>query len=244
MTRVSLLLILLIPIICFSQETVEREYFDSDWSPCDSTIAKHIKEYTFSDSIEGPGAIKKLTVDNHLISAYAYSNVFSEIKHGHCMSFFDSDTVKYNLNYRNDQLDGDILTYYSSGQTKRADYYTNGELIEGACYSASGEVIDWFPFEVLPEYKGGLQGLMKFLAANTTYPKKARRKGIQGTVYVTFVVTKTGKVADERILKSVHPLLDEEAMRVTGIMQDWIPGTIDGVPTNISFNLPIRFAFR
>lgn len=94
----------------------------------------------------------------------------------------------------------------------------------------------------MPEFPGGLNNLMKFIQNNLEYPSSASREGIQGKVYVRFIVDKIGRVKAPIILKSVHPLLDEEAKRVVNLMPSWKPGRKNGRVVNVFYTLPIQFA--
>ena len=97
------------------------------------------------------------------------------------------------------------------------------------------------PVEIMPEFPGGEEALMDFIRQETRYPKAARDKGIQGRVFVQFVIDTAGQVIEARILRGVHALLDEEALRVINAMPDWSPGTQRGKPVRVSYNLPINF---
>ena len=93
----------------------------------------------------------------------------------------------------------------------------------------------------MPEFKGGKQGLVKYLSENIRYPESARRKNIEGKVFVSFVVGSDGKVKDCKIAKSVSSELDKEALRVIKRMPKWKPGEQHGKPIPVSYTLPINF---
>ena len=95
--------------------------------------------------------------------------------------------------------------------------------------------------EKQPSFKGGQDGLAKFLTENIKYPAEAKEKGIQGKVFVAFVVMADGSVTDVKIIQGVGGGCDEEAMRVAKMMPKWNPGTEKGKPVNVAFNLPINF---
>jgi TonB family protein len=86
--------------------------------------------------------------------------------------------------------------------------------------------------------------MMKFLARTTIYPKEAAEKGIQGTVFVQFVVNKEGKVSNVKTIQSVDPILDAEAIRVAKSMPDWTPGKQNGHLVRVVFTLPVKFALQ
>jgi len=92
-----------------------------------------------------------------------------------------------------------------------------------------------------PQFPGGEDSLMSFLKTNLRYPEEARLAWIQGRVFVGFLVEHTGKIKDIRILSSVNPQLDDEALRVAHLMPDWIPGMIGETNVDVQFILPIEF---
>ncbi len=83
---------------------------------------------------------------------------------------------------------------------------------------------------------------MMFIAKNLKYPYEAYTRKITGTVYLRFVVTKTGNIGEIQVLKSAHTLLDNEAIRVVKSMSAWKPGEIDGLPVDVWFIIPIKFS--
>lgn len=95
--------------------------------------------------------------------------------------------------------------------------------------------------EVFPQFEGGQHAMSQFLYQHVKYPKGAMKKGIQGYVHVKFIVRKDGSVTDVEPLKSVHPLLDAEAVRVVKEMPKWIPGKMHGKNVDASYVLTIAF---
>jgi protein TonB len=90
-------------------------------------------------------------------------------------------------------------------------------------------------------YPGGDAARQNFLRENLKYPAIARESGIQGTVYVTFVVERDGSLTDIKILRGIGGGCDEEAMRVVKMMPKWAPGKQRGKPVRCQFNMPIKF---
>lgn len=95
--------------------------------------------------------------------------------------------------------------------------------------------------ERTPEFPGGEAELYRFMAMNIKYPAEAMDAGQEGRVVVGFTVQADGKVTDPRILRGVCPALDREALRIVGMMPDWIPATRDGQPLNCSMAVPVQF---
>ena len=94
---------------------------------------------------------------------------------------------------------------------------------------------------VQPEFKGGMEALIKFLSENITYPEKAKNDNVAGKVFVSFVISKSGKVKDAKVLKSDNEVFNAEALRVVKSMPDWTPGTKGGKKADIEMTLPISF---
>ncbi|HOI32089.1 MAG: energy transducer TonB [Bacteroidales bacterium] len=92
-----------------------------------------------------------------------------------------------------------------------------------------------------PEFPGGEAALMAYFANNIRYPSGARELGIQGTVYVSFVVEPDGSVSQIEVLRGIGGGCDEEAVRVVQNMPLWKPGKQRNIPVRVRFNLPVRF---
>lgn len=114
---------------------------------------------------------------------------------------------------------------------------------------------NWMPVEIptieetpvdfaedMPEFVGGLKEMYAFLSNTINYPKRDVAAGIEGTVYVQFIVGKDGKIKDASIKRGVSETLDKEAIRVVKAMPDWIPGKQRGRVVNVRYVLPIKFS--
>jgi len=98
--------------------------------------------------------------------------------------------------------------------------------------------------EEMPSFPGGEEARLRFLSENIRYPQMAREAGIQGTVFLTFVVERDGSVTDVRIVRGIGGGCDEEAVRVTRNMPRWSPGRQRGQPVRVQFSMPIRFVLN
>jgi protein TonB len=92
-----------------------------------------------------------------------------------------------------------------------------------------------------PEFQGGMAKMYEYLNKNIIYPEMAKENGIQGKVFVQFVVWKDGTIRDIKVVKGVHKTLDKEAKRVIKAMPKWKPGKQRGKKVNARFTLPIKF---
>jgi protein TonB len=98
--------------------------------------------------------------------------------------------------------------------------------------------------EEMPSFPGGEAERNKFLAENIVYPQQATENGIQGTVYVSFVVDSKGNVTDVKVLRGIGGGCDEEALRVVKMMPQWHPGKQNGKLVRVLFNMPIYFKLQ
>jgi protein TonB len=95
-----------------------------------------------------------------------------------------------------------------------------------------------------PEFPGGDKALVKWLGSHLNYPAMAQRMGIEGQVVVEFTVGMDGRVADVKVVKSLHKLCDQEAIRLVKSMPPWTPGESNGVRVVARRTLPIRFVLQ
>ncbi len=102
----------------------------------------------------------------------------------------------------------------------------------------------FFIVENMPEFPGGELALRKFIANAIKYPVIAQENGIQGKVYVNFVVDKDGAVTQARIARGVDQSLDKEALRVVNSLPKWKPGMQRGKPVRVSYTVPISFVLQ
>ncbi|MFZ4398840.1 MAG: TonB family protein [Bacteroidales bacterium] len=106
------------------------------------------------------------------------------------------------------------------------------------------EVVDNEIFKVVqfePEYIGGEEERIMFLRKNVVYPQLARETGIQGTVFLTFIIEKDGGISNVQILRGIGGGCDEEATRVVNAMPKWKPGKQRDKAVRVQFTLPIKF---
>ena len=94
----------------------------------------------------------------------------------------------------------------------------------------------------MPTFPGGQKAMMQYLAENVKYPASAREKKLTGRVIVQFVVEKDGSITETKVMKSVAPELDAEALRIVNSMPKWTPGMQDGKIVRVKFFIPVIFS--
>jgi TonB family protein len=82
---------------------------------------------------------------------------------------------------------------------------------------------------------------LEYLQTNVRYPEEAEKQNLEGRVILTFVVGKDGSIRNAKVVKSVDPLLDAEALRVINAMPNWTPGRQNGKPVAVKYTVPLSF---
>ena len=95
--------------------------------------------------------------------------------------------------------------------------------------------------EVMPEFPGGPEKMLDFIARKIVYPDSAKEAGIEGRVIVQFVVDTTGDLIEAKVVRGIGYGCDEEVLRVISIMPEWSPGMQRGKKVRVRYNLPVKF---
>lgn len=98
--------------------------------------------------------------------------------------------------------------------------------------------------EQMPQFPGGDEALMNFIRENLKYPMKAAENGIEGRVYIRFVIDRVGSVTDVTVIRSLDSYCDKEAVRVVKMMPNWTPGKQNGKTIPVYFTLPIVYKLQ
>lgn len=129
-------------------------------------------------------------------------------------------------------------------EAKRAMALVELSKIEPTYTDAKGNII-YNKAEVEPSFDGGKAAMMKYLNKNLIYPKAAEDKGLEGTIFVDFIVAADGTVREAVVTEATSAEVDQsfrdEAIRVVNSMPKWIPGTQRGKPVDVKFSLPVSF---
>jgi len=138
------------------------------------------------------------------------------------------------------EIDDEIeIDVEADQQTEVQDYVPPVDM--GNSNEEAEEVQIFTVVESMPGFPGGEEARITYLNENIKYPQMARESGIQGRVFVTFVVERDGRVTDVKVLRGIGGGCDEEAVRVIQNMPSWEPGKQRGKPVRVQFNMPILF---
>jgi periplasmic protein TonB len=134
--------------------------------------------------------------------------------------------------------------YANSGEVDTTSKIVISDKHDDIITSTDNEPFQIFQIQEKPIFPGGDSELIKFVAENTKYPIPSQEQGIEGTVYIRFVVTKTGEIGNAVVMRQMDPLLDEEALRVVKTLPKWTPGKNNGNPVNVWFIIPVKFKLQ
>jgi TonB family protein len=191
-----------------------------------------------STSLDGPFVSYYDNGQKRWEGVYSNNDEIGEWKH----YYEESGNIWYTCHYNNGVLDGELKSFYKSGELKRVEEHkNNNKSVKGKCFDKTGKEIDFTPFQIMPKPDYDLN---RYLSKNLKYPKASLENNIEGRAIIRFVVNKQGKITGAIAVKNVSPELDAEALRIVSQMPDWEPGMEDDEPIPVFFNLPIVFKLK
>lgn len=140
----------------------------------------------------------------------------------------------------NKPADGQPVSVQVRMKSSKETQSANSVTVVGTASSTTQEET-YMVVEQMPEFPGGMTGLMQYVADHMKYPTEAHKAKEQGRVIVQFVVEKDGSVSNLKVVRSVSPLLDAEAIRVMSMMPKWKPGMQRGEAVRVKFTIPVTF---
>lgn len=164
-------------------------------------------------------------------------------------SFNADGTLNDQIQMKEEKNNGDGISYsvepfsIATGEGKNTTISSN-DLKVKITFPAEEKDSVYNQPEVMPEYPGGMDALMKYLSGNIKYPEQAKEKNTQGRVLVSFVVEKNGSISNVKVVKGIGNGCDEEAVRVISAMPKWKPGMQNGKKVRVSFAIPISFKLQ
>jgi protein TonB len=238
-----------LPLFISAQEKI---YFDKKGHTVKSIEQADVYKIILHDSIADSLLIEKeYTLSGQIKAERRYyekdqkgSKLKSKFNEGLSLFWYENGQIKKEINYKNNLFDGTIKTYWKNGQLKRNDLYQLNKLVEGICFDSLGKKVEYYPYEVMPQFPGGEKMLFSYLNKNVRYPAGAQQNKIQGRVVTQFVVDAEGEIVDLEVVKSVNWDLDAEALRVIIKMPNWIPGIQDGEKVRVKYTMPINFRLQ
>jgi protein TonB len=248
--QLLIILLSLMSITIYGQDTV---YFDIQGDKVKSLALADSYRVTIKDSVAANRKIEreyymsgKMKSEKHLLEIATNAEMKKPLFQldGKFREWYGNGQLWKDLNYDQNNLNGEIMTYWDNGQLKRHELFQSGKSVKGECYDREGKSVDFYAFIVLPQFQGGVSALMEFLSRRITYPVAMQKSHLEGKVFVGFIVNKEGSVTDVKVIRGVSPEFDEEAIRVAKSMPKWNPGMQDGEKVKVHYVLPIVFRLR
>jgi protein TonB len=134
----------------------------------------------------------------------------------------------------------EILAHSGKSESEITGTGPGDNLLEGEGGTGADE--PFFMVEVMPAFRGGdINNFREWVQKRTNYPQAAIENKIRGTVFLTFIVEKDGSVSNVTILKSVHSLIDNEAVKAIAESPRWSPGLQRGQPVRVRYQISLNF---
>ncbi|MFT3751398.1 MAG: TonB family protein [Paludibacter sp.] len=247
MRKIIICMLCLLPVAMYGQDTT---YLDKHGDKIRSRAIAVSYRLTVADSTIQDGIIEreyylsgKIKSESHLIKKQILpqTNKKWNSKEGKFKMWYENGKIRREIDYYNNLLDGNLITYWENGKLKRRDIFKKGKLAEGKCYTEEGYETDYYPFETMPEFPGGEKELLSYISRNLRYPVNAMEARIQGTTIIRFLINTKGEITNIKVLRSLSTTTDQEACRVIRQSPLWKPGTQEGEPINVFFTLPIKY---
>jgi len=137
------------------------------------------------------------------------------------------------------EVQGDLNVNIEDNQNTKVDEFVNIKDDNTDTQVIEPEI--FYVVEEEPTFPGGYEKLAEYLSNEITYPQVARESGIQGIVYVDFIIEPNGGITNVKAKRGIGGGCDEEAIRVVKNMPNWLPGKQRGIPVRVQINLPIKF---
>ncbi|MVN21228.1 energy transducer TonB [Mucilaginibacter arboris] len=151
-------------------------------------------------------------------------------------------TIKEEGDVKDGKKNGTWKGTLNQGKVTFTEEYADGKFMKGTRTEENGTTINYTVKEALPTFKGGESAFGRYLSQNVHYPARPKQRNIQGRVILSFTVEKDGSLTDFKILKSVDPDLDAEAIRVLSQSPKWNPGIQQGAAVKVAYTMPFNFS--
>ncbi|WP_431213674.1 TonB family protein [Puia sp. P3] len=259
-------LVLIFLVYTITAAAQDTTYFDKSWKQTIATNAAYFRTKTRNNDLWQ-------VTDHFLTGAPQMTGVYTDdsfhIQQGEFSWYSDKGIITHQCTFQKGKEEGQESFYYPDGKLRVKGqnsnnkktgewrgYYQNGKLSGKAVYDTGRQVSGSFynengsrnkfvkEFERQAEYPGGPPQFLRFLNKTLRYPDSAVVHETEGIVIVDFKVSKEGKVENPHVSQSVDKYLDEEALRVMRLMQDWIPAIFGGVTSDDFKRQPVVFHLR
>jgi TonB family protein len=260
---------ILLPLILLSSFMIAKcqDYLDSSYNKVDKNKAIYYRiiEKTKSNDF----VMKTFLINDTLIESAHLKSVDPKYRDGKCLEYFpngklhfstnytdgtlngeskryfENGELQYSMVYIDGMLNGELKGYFENGNLRRLDHYKNDILIDGKCYTQTGQDTTYYVFEKKASYNGGdINRFREYVQRQVIYPVDAAENGIQGKVIIQFTVDTNGKVVDVKVLKSPDPLLSRSAIEAVLKSKLWEPALQEDIKVKQQFIMPVGYSLQ
>lgn len=169
-----------------------------------------------------------------------------KIKSGRWQTWYVNGQLKSVINYKNNQKDGLLETYWPNGHLKRTDTFVNDSCIAGVCYNESGNKLEHFDYQTAAHFRGGAEALNRYLSKKIYFPQTAQPNlnDPKEKVVLRFLVKQSGEIDDLTIMNNPDKNMAGQVLHAFKKMPKWVPATIDGNPVGQYITFPVSFIWN
>lgn len=219
-------------------EKTQRSYLDSSWKKTSQEAAVYYRDY------------KKISKKNWLIKDYyingqiqmegVFTSKKMKEKNGEFIYYYNNGNIDHEGEYINNQKEGDWKWYFKNGQMSSKEIYNGGKPEKIEHWNEDGTKVEGdVEVFVMPIFENSNDSISSYVEKNFKMPSEVERK-MFGKVEVKFLVDRNGNVVNVKVKKSVHPLIDKEAIRVISSMPAWKPGRNHNRAVEVYYLIPIK----
>ena len=210
------------------------DYLDSNYNLVDQATSSH---YCVIKKGKSSFLVSYYQKNGILVEDQMCKTIHPNVKHGENVVYFGNNKVKSKGTYVNDKKEGIYTTYDQEGVKIKEENFENGLSKEMPGEEAPIYIVCEDP----PKFPGGEKERNKFIKDNLVYPERAKEKGIEGVVYIEFVVECDGSISKAAIRRDIGYGCGEEALRLVKLMPKWEPGMQRGKTLRVQIVHPIVF---
>lgn len=216
--------------------------------------------YSGKDRVEKAKAdryvvVAKKTNHEFVVKRYTINGVLQEIGHyakygpskkeqvkeGNTTTYYTNGAVYSSVEFKKGKREGKLVSYYPNGKIKREEIFQSNKWISGKLFAEDGKELPYTPFEMLPQFPGGVEELSKIIVHHLEYPKGCTA---EGRVILGFVIDKDGTMINPKVVQSANPILSDAALKLfkaIASIYKWQPGMQDGRPVQAFYTIPITY---
>ena len=160
-----------------------------------------------------------------------------KVREGKSTFWYSTGELKIISNYKNNKLNGERISYWKNGELKRKDIFKKNKLKSGKCFDQNGKEVEYYDFEIQPEFPGGKKAFNDFIKRELI----SSNYTINGKLIFRFTIEANGKTTNLEILKDTSPSLKDKLTKMFNSMPLWKPAKQDGNPVKVKRTIPVNF---